>query len=202
MNPENREAGGHKTAKSLDADVNKDGRPERYELREGVVSVYEDKQRIWRTPETWWVDDFALADANGDGSIDINMSLWKAGSFGTTKPFWVRENDWSIRNHFFVFGFREGRLRPVWQSSKLDAPNREFLFDDVDGDGRQELVVVEGEYAGKDRSSGKYVAVWRWDEWGFFNEWRSEAGRYRNLTIEKFGENKRIAVDSHARARN
>lgn len=197
-----REAGGHKLAKSLDADVNKDGRPERYELREGVVSVYEDKHRIWRTPETWWVDDFALADADGDGSININMSVWKAGSFGTTKPFWVRENDLSIKNHFFVFGFREGSVRPVWQSSNLDAPNREFLFDDVDGDGRQELVVVEGEYADKDRSSGKHVAVWRWDEWGFFNEWRSPAGRYRNLSIEKIGESKLIAVDSLTRYLN
>ncbi|MDI6816908.1 MAG: CapA family protein [Actinomycetota bacterium] len=194
-----RETGGHKSVKSLEADLNNDGRLERYDLDDGLVSVYEDRERIWRTPATWWVDDFALADANGDGVIDINMSVWKAGSFGTTKPFWIRENDWSIKNHFFVFGFRDGRIKPVWQSSALDAPNREFLFDDVDGDGRQELVVVEGEYSDEDRSSGRYVAVWRWDEWGFFNEWRSEAGRYRNLSVEKEGESKRIAVDAQAR---
>jgi poly-gamma-glutamate synthesis protein (capsule biosynthesis protein) len=184
-----------KVLKTLEADLSGDGHPERYDLRDGRLRISESSRYIWSTPETWWVDDVALADATGDGVLDINMSVWRAGNFGTTKPFWMRENDLSIKNHFFVFGFRDGIVKAIWQSSNLDAPNREFCFDDIDGDGRQELIVIEGEYSGIRRPAGRYVAVWRWDEWGFFNEWRSPPGSYRNLAVEGVGSGKHIIVD-------
>ena len=35
-------------------------------------------------------------------------------------------------------------MKPVWQSSNLDRPNYEAGLADLDGDGTNELVVVEG----------------------------------------------------------
>jgi hypothetical protein len=50
---------------------------------------------------------------------------------------------------------------------------------DVDGDGVQELVVLEEQGDGLDRA----VAVWRWYGWGFGLVWRSSGGHYRDLAL-------------------
>jgi hypothetical protein len=52
----------------------------------------------------------------------------------------------------------------VWQSSNLDRPNYEAGLADLDGDGTNELVVVEGEY---DDPGVREAGVWRWNGWGF-----------------------------------
>ncbi|MBE0449146.1 MAG: hypothetical protein IBX64_13820, partial [Actinobacteria bacterium] len=75
---------------------------ERYILRNGRLKVLEESKTIWESPRDWWVDDFVLADSTGDGVTNINLSVWRAGDLGKTKPFWVEENDQSIKNHFFV----------------------------------------------------------------------------------------------------
>jgi hypothetical protein len=76
-------------------------------------------------------------------------------------------------------------VRYVWCSSNLSQPNCEFKFADVDHDLRNELIVIEGDYARASENHGVYTAVWRWNGWGFSNEWRSERGNYKNLMIEK-----------------
>ena len=43
----------------------------------------------------------------------------------------------------------------------------------MDGDGRQELVVLEADA----------LAVWRWQGWNFSLLWRSETGRYADLRL-------------------
>jgi hypothetical protein len=123
------------------------------------------------------------------------MSVWREGDFGSSKPFWINENDMSIKNHFFVFDIKADRIMPVWQSSNLENPNREFCFDDIDNDGKQELVVIEGTYE-NDGAFGEYIAVWRWNSWGFFNEWRSTKGKYINLSVETVEGKKCILTDS------
>ena len=151
---------------------------------------------IWQSPSNWWIDDFVLADSNNDGIVDINLSLWKSGSFGTSKPFWVKENDMSVKNHFFVLDFSDGSIKQVWGSSNLVEPNCEFKIADVDNDGKKDLVVVEGDYSQKPECDGNYVAVWKWNDWGFSNEWRSEKGNFANLEIEKIDGKSYIVVDT------
>ncbi|MBE0447725.1 MAG: CapA family protein [Actinobacteria bacterium] len=184
-----------KIVKSVAADLNKDSHQERYNLQSGRLRIFQGSKLIWESQGDWWVDDFYLADSTGDGGVNINLSIWKSGDFGDTKPFWVKENDQSIKNHFFVFNLVNGKVRPVWQSSNLDRPNCEFLFEDVDGDGKQELIVLEGDYSDKHLSKGEHIAIWRWKEWRFYNEWRSLAGEFKNLDIEGTDENKYIVVD-------
>jgi hypothetical protein len=48
---------------------------------------------------------------------------------------------------------------------------------DVDGDGAGELVVLE------QQAEGQSVAVWRWQGWSFSLMWRSESGRFQNLSL-------------------
>lgn len=54
---------------------------------------------------------------------------------------------------------------------------------DVDEDGAEELVVLE------EQGDGQTVSVWRWQGWNFSLLWRSENGRFRNLTLRSGTDN-------------
>lgn len=172
-------------SKKETADLDKDSIPEIYSLKNGSLLIMENSKIVWQSPDNWWIDDFILADSNNDGISDINLSLWKAGNFGSSKPFWVKENDMSIKNHFFIFDFIDDAMKQIWGSSNLDEPNCEFQIADIDNDGKNDLIVIEGDYLQKPKCNGNYVAVWKWNDWGFSNEWRSEKGTFSNLEIEK-----------------
>jgi len=154
------------------ADLNNNNFEELYILENGSLSIKENDQIIWQSPKEWRIDDFSLADSNNDGFLNINLSFWRVGSFGTSKPFWVKKNDNELGNHFFVLSLKDQEIKQVWGSSRLANPNCEFEIIDTNNDGRNELVVLEGDY--KDKvCQGKYLAVWEWNGWGFSNKWRS-----------------------------
>lgn len=182
-------------AKSERADLDKDTKQEEYVLENGLLKIVQGNKIVWESPSEWWIDDFVLADSNNDGITDANLFVWKSGDYGSSKPFWVKENDMSIKNHFFVFDFVNGTMKPIWQSSNLDTPNCEFKVTDVDSDGKNDLVVIEGDYSQKPICTGNYVAVWKWNDWGFSNEWRSDEGKFSNLEIEHIGNKIRMLVD-------
>jgi len=169
---------------------------ETYELKNGKLTIEENKKNIWESPDNWWIDDFNFNDSNNDGIVDINLSLWKPGNFGKSKPFWVEENDMSIKNHFFILDLIGNSIKEVWGSSNLSNPNCEFKFADIDNDKENELIVVEGDYL-EEKCNGNFVAVWKWNGWGFSNEWRSEKGNFSNLEIEKINNKNYILVDTY-----
>jgi poly-gamma-glutamate synthesis protein (capsule biosynthesis protein) len=176
-------------------DLDNDSVQETYSLERGQLSITEDLKIIWKSSDDWWIDDFALADSNNDGVLDINLSLWKSGDFGTSKPFWIKENDMSVKNHFFVYDLVNGAMKSIWGSSNLSVPNCEFKIADINEDGENELITIEGDYSQKSLCSGDYVAVWKWSGWGFSNDWRSEKGDFSNLEIEKIDNRAYIITD-------
>ena len=183
-------------SKQEQVDLNNDSTLENYVLENGVLTITENSVIIWQSPTDWWVDNFVIADSNNDGILDINLSLWKSGNFGISKPFWVQYNDMSVKNHFFVLDFVEGDMKQVWGSSNLSQPNCEFEIADIDNDNINDLIVIEGEYSQEPTCSGNYVAVWKWNGWGFSNEWRSDKGNFSNLEVEKINGKSYIVVDS------
>lgn len=145
-------------------DLDGDGTYEDYSLQNGELKIVKGSQIIWQSQDDWWVDDFFLGDADNDGVSELSLLVWKSGSFGPHKPFWITQEDMSIKNHLFIFKLAGGVIKPVWQSSNLDRPNYEAALADLDGDGKNELIVTEGDYADpKMREAG----VWRWNGWGF-----------------------------------
>jgi len=145
-------------------DLDQDGIYEDYSLQDGKLRVATGSQTIWQSRDDWWVDDFFLGDSNNDSVPELNLLVWKSGSFGPHRPFWITQEDKSIKNHLFIFKLAGGSFKPVWQSSNLDRPNYEAVLADPDGDGINELIVTEGNYADPGE---REVSIWKWNGWGF-----------------------------------
>lgn len=128
--------------------------------------------------------DIFLADSTNDGVIDLNIATWRNANYGTSKPFWEGENDTTPRHHFFVMKMQENVIMPVWQSSNLEAINSELRIADVDGNQKNELIVIERNYEATQDCTDTVLAVWRWNEWGFYNVWKSPRGNYCGLEIQ------------------
>lgn len=164
------------------------------ELKNKKIEIKNNNKLIWETPVEWKVEDFILADSTNKGETYLNLLVWKSGSYGPHQPIWIKENDLSIKNHLFIFKIKDLEIKPIWQSSALLAPNCEILITDINNDQENELIVLEGDYKNQ-KCEGQYVAVWKWHEWGFQNEWRSEKGNYQNLRIEFFNQKNYIVVN-------
>lgn len=153
-----------KLKKNQNLDLDGNGIFEEFSLQDGIITVKADAQLIWRSSNNWWIDYFFLGDTNNDGISELNLLVWKEGSFGADKPFWIEEADTEVKNHFFIFKLEQGRMKPVWQSSNLDQPNYCGASIDLDDDGENELITIEGSYTGNEK---REVAMWKWNGWGF-----------------------------------
>ena len=149
------------------SDLDGDGKLEQISLQSGHVHIEGSGLPAWDSPVEWQVSDLALGDANNDGRQEVLLALRKADSSGV------------LLSHPFVLGYREGKWRILWGGSAVSDPIQEVALGDVDGDGQQELVVLEARHEG----TGQSVSVWRWHGWGFSQVWRSEPRIYRNLRL-------------------
>jgi hypothetical protein len=95
-----------------------------------------------------------------------------------------------LGSHPFVIGYRQGKYYDLWGGSAVADPILELELGDVDGDGQDELVVLE---AGEGEDS-RTVAVWRWHGWGFSLIWRSEPGHYLDLQLLDDGQDNLVLV--------
>ncbi len=176
--------GRNKKSAWREADLDGDGEAEKIILSEGKVQVLKNGKIIWQSDSAWQIDNLILADLNCDGKTEINMSLWKKGSYGDDLPFWLEENTEEWGSHLFIYGWRKGKIRPFWCSSTLEAPIKEMAAGDIDGDGKPELAILEGDYDNPKNDWAEHLAIWSWNGWGFFNDYRSEKGRYANLLLD------------------
>jgi hypothetical protein len=146
-------------------DLTGDGIPERVRRVGEQAVVYHQGSEAWRSPPEWQVVDLALGDPNDDGRGELLLALWQPDAEGVP------------RSQPFVVGYRQGAYRLLWAGSAVADPIREVELGDVDGDGVQELIVLE------ERGDDQAVSVWRWHGWGFSLVWRSPQGRYRDLAL-------------------
>jgi len=139
-------------------------------------------------PPDWYIAAAALADATNDGNPEWALLVWRP---------W---RDWPIQRwssapspiagfhdaagdscHLILLDPADGR--EIWAGSALPAPLLALAVGDVDGDGRNEVVTLEGDYAtGRDGPATR-VDVWRWNGFGFTMEWRSPPGTFHQLRL-------------------
>ena len=152
-------------------DLTGDGQLETVRRAGQQITVYEGEDAVWSSPEAWRVVDVALGDPNDDGRYEIMLAILQddAEGFERSQPY--------------IVGYRGGRYDLLWGGRPVADPILELDVGDVDGDGTDELVVIEALAGGSETA----VSVWRWAGWTFSKVWRSELGHYSDLILVKDG---------------
>jgi len=155
-------------------DLTGDGDPEIVRLEGHEIRVLQNGKEIWRSDPTWQVVDVALGDPNNDGRYEILAALWKP-------------NDTDERlSHPYIIAHRGGMIKLIWGGSAVTHPIHELLLADMDGDGVQELVVLESASPESPSDTSKRtLSVWDWHGWGFNLRWRSAPGYYHALNVQE-----------------
>lgn len=158
-------------ARQFSKDIDGNGLTETYLLKNQTLEVSENNILIWRTPQEWQVRQIIAADADNNQQQELLLLVWKEGSFGQSKPFWLEDEDRQMSCHLFVYRLAAGKMRARWCSSALVHPIITMDVKDVNGDGLNELLICEGPESGFAWQIRQFLArqntVWIWNEWGF-----------------------------------
>lgn len=169
---------------SQEFDLFGDGEMAKIILEDGQIVISQKMREIFKSDPAFDVKEFLIGDFDNDGFDDLVLYLWKKGNYGEALPFWEEENDDSYKFHLFLYTFKDGEMKSRWNSSNLPYINTKTVLADLDGDGENEMILIERPYKWGDGMTGESVAVWKWNEWGFWLEWRSEKGEYDDLSLE------------------
>lgn len=156
-----------------EADLDGDGSPERLELSRGKARVTSRGAEAWSSPADWWINDAVLADVMNDGRLDVTLVVWKADEDEAPKRLWNTRGG-EMRQRLLVYRFVDGRMEAVATSSDFSMPLCSMTSADIDGDGRRELLVTEGESRDGSGCRPTHLAAWSWNGDGFSNRWRQE----------------------------
>lgn len=157
-------------------DLTGDGNAEIVQREGEELRVLQDGVEIWRSEPGWRIVDVALGDPNDDGRYEILAALWKLDAAG------------KLRSHPYIIAHRGGRVKLIWGGSAVTLPIHELALADSDGDGVQELWVVESAQPGDGADARqRTLSVWDWHGWGFNLRWRSKPGHYHDLGVTDDG---------------
>ncbi|MDH4209380.1 MAG: hypothetical protein OEV76_10940 [Anaerolineae bacterium] len=161
-------------------------------LEEGSLTVVQQGHEVWSSDPSWDVRRLLAADVNDDEVPEVAFVLWKPfrlepAIIYDTFGFPSLWEEGSLRNHLFIYGWRDGTWQHLWCSSPVADPIVDLAVGDVDGDGSHELVVLEGSYDAPD-APARQVSTWQWNGWGFTLQWRSPAGTWDHLVLQDVTE--------------
>jgi poly-gamma-glutamate capsule biosynthesis protein CapA/YwtB (metallophosphatase superfamily) len=109
---------------------------------------------VWQNEDLgWFISQIAPGDADNDGRYEFLLIVWK------------RDENGVLGCHPFLLGWRGGRYRIIWGGSALARPIQAALIADSDGDGNNELLVIEG--GTEPHQLGDKLLVLRWNGWLF-----------------------------------
>jgi hypothetical protein len=181
------------------ADLNADGRFETLAANKDRLSILSADAAIWESPAGWQVVQAAFTDLNHDGVTEVSLLVWRAFQpwpVDEFLPFGGRIADFHDQEgrscHLILVGWRRGGIDEVWAGSALAEPVTAFRTADLDDDTDEELITLEGEYAGKGSSPARTLKVWKWNGFGFSSV-SSMEGSYTALLLFR-EENGRLLI--------
>lgn len=156
----------------LSDDTDNNNLREKYVLNQNQIKVIEGRRTIWHSPREWQIKQVRLGDADNDGRKELLMVVWKKGSYGNCRPWWVnKKDDQQLTCHLFIYRMTAGRMKAVWCSSALEYPIKQASIADVNRDGLNELQVQEipgyGTFNRIKALFGNYQSLRIWNGWGF-----------------------------------
>lgn len=103
-------------------------------------------------------------DVNGDGRKEIALGVYKKTAF---HPVMAKRP--------FLYNWNQKDIAPMWRGSRLSRPFDDYIYLDMDADGKDELFSAER------LSDGKAVVnEYRWEGFGF--ESVAESGQYEDIS--------------------
>jgi hypothetical protein len=155
-------------------------------------------------PATWQIHAADYVDVTGDGVTECVLLVWRPWrdwpvmrwSSGSS-PITAHHDAEGYSAHIVLAepsatsrrGYRE-----LWAGSALAMPVRRTAVGDVDGDGRPELIVLEGDYQRGRIGPARDWAVWRWNGFGFTLDRRSAPGEFSALALADSDGDGRVEV--------
>ena len=137
--------------KTFYADADNDEEDESVRLSARRLSI-KDEDHSFKTEYGLKIQDVYVRDIDRDGENEVIILVWKRGSYGDHKPFWVEEDDRDFSQHIFIYKYADERLNGVWMSSDIGRPVRYMRMDEED-----HIHLYE--------KDGKET-VWMWGSWG------------------------------------
>lgn len=147
----------------------------------------------WKSPDHWKVTEVIVSDLNRDGMNELSLVVWRphqSWPVDTFLPYGGRiadfKNTRGFSCHVILIGWDGQEYRELWAGSALIDPVSHLRAADLDGDGNQELVALEGSYASMQK--GGNLTIWDWNGFGFRLRERV-SGNFSDLGIVSVGEN-------------
>lgn len=182
------------------AELNGDGLAERLALAGGRASILAGDELLWQSPNDWDVTQAALTDLNRDGVPEVTLLVWRA-----FRPWpadrWLPHGGRIAGFHdgqgdscqLILIGWRGDGYGELWAGSALARPVLRFVAADLNGDGAQELAVLQGRYAEQRSSPPQALNVWKWNGFGF-DLVSSAEGTFFDLSLAKDGAGRVVVV--------
>ena len=78
---------------TVEVDLDGDGATDELCIKRRKLSVSDAAGRGWQSGGDWLVQDALVGDINHDGVPELILLVWKRGSYGSQRPFWVERDE-------------------------------------------------------------------------------------------------------------
>jgi len=169
------------------ADLDGDGQAEQIVLRDGRASIVHQGRTLWTSSAQWQVAQAQASDLDRDGQLELALLVWRPFAPWPIDAYIPHPGriasfqDGQGRScHLILIGWRREAFRELWAGSAMADPLISFSAADLDDDGYQELIALEGRYDAPSAAAGA-VTLWSWNGFGFTLQARSAPGRYHGF---------------------